>query len=126
MTRKRIINRVAYWQNRLGLLNWDIFIKFEKVSFKKHEEWGDGVAKVDTNSEYKFATIRFDTLQTKAVDDAIIIHELLHCLISPLMGMILANFKSEDKKREWADYFHEQIVSELERIIIRINRRKND
>ena len=120
MKRSQIIKRVTYWQNKMGLTNWDIEISFDKVPVKRRDEWGRGIASVDTNTTYKFATIRFYPEEVWAVEDSTIIHELLHCLLSPLVGMMQANFKSEKKRKDWLDYFHEQTISELERIICRM------
>lgn len=122
MTRKQIIKRCEYWQWKLGLVNWDVQVQFKKVKFKEREEWGRGVANIDTNSQYKFATIRFESSELDAVTDSMIIHEFLHCVLSPLMGMMRANFRSKDKRMAWLDYFHEQTVSELERIIWRLKK----
>ena len=116
MTKKQITKRTKFWQNKLGLTNWDVEALFEEFERDNDTPHATGVAMVECNSQYKYATIRYRISQLDQVNDAVILHELLHALTSPLIGFVRANKKAES----WLDYFDEQIVSELERIIMRI------
>ena len=126
MTKTAIRKRVEFWKNKLGLTNWDILITFKPTNYPKATEAFTGIAKTDCQSTYKLATMIFDPKQLRWVDDKVIIHELLHCLFSSLTGFARANFdyKKYNKSDNWLEYFEEQVVSEIERIIHRIDKKK--
>ena len=126
MTKAAIKNKVIYWQNKLGLINWDVCVQFQDPKYPHPTEAFTGIAKTLCNSTYKLATITFDPKQLKWVDDKVVIHELLHCLFSGLTSLARANFdyKKYNKSDSWLEYFEEQLVSELERIVHRLHKKK--
>lgn len=124
MTKDKIRKRVGYWMGELGLHNWRILVKFEKVRHPKEKKKGYrmiGVAVTDADSQYKDASITFRSDRLDQIDDETIIHELLHCLLSPLTGYIRSNLESK-KGELWLNYYDEQIISELSRVMIRIRK----
>lgn len=122
MTKDKIRKRVGYWMGELGLHNWRILVKFEKVRHPKEKSKPSrmiGVAVTSADPQYKDASITFRSDGLAHVDDEVIIHELLHCLTSNFRGYIIANVL-KSKQELWLDFYEEQLVSELSRIMIRI------
>ena len=126
MSRTEIRKKVKFWQDKLGLSNWDVLVEF-KGFFAPHEtEKFNGIAQADAEPRYKLATIRFHPQRLKQVTDGVIVHELLHCLMAELVGYINANENNKKKRAsDWLGYFNEQATSEIERIIMRIYGGKN-
>jgi hypothetical protein len=115
MKRSEIIKRTKYWQEKLGLKNWEILIKFEKLKQKSEGHLYE-LARCQPNSHYLQATINFLPSQLSLIRDEDIIHELLHCHTSELVGYLEANIK----KNAWGNYFEERLVSQLARIYLGI------
>ena len=120
--KEKIIKLVKIWQDRLGLVNWEISCRFQAIKYPKETEDYVGVAHVITNTEYKLATITFRPDKLALADDATICHELLHCMLGELVGYYKANIddKAHDKVEQWGSYYQEQLISELERVIMRM------
>lgn len=116
MKRKQIRSRTTYWQRKMGLDNWDIDVTFEKER-GAHKDSAT-VAYATTDSQYKLATINYIPTKEKYISDAEIVHELLHVTFAPLVGYARGNLKK--KERDWINYFNEQVVSDISRIILRI------
>lgn len=114
MTRKQIESATWEWKNYLGLQNWDIIIVWKKSKSKHADGDFKAIAKAVSNPQYKLATIYYDPKQRTEIDMGVIVHELLHCLMSPL---IVAAYEHNDPKIE---YFNEQITSEVERVVKRL------
>ena len=117
-TQKRIEKRVYYWQDKLGLKNWDIVVKFSNKY--KHPNQTDifrGLARTQSDSQYLMGNINFTPTMLKMVDDETIVHELLHCLMSETFGYFNSNYNKQGKN--WVEYYQENIISQLARIILR-------
>ena len=119
--RKKIIKRVEFWQSRMGMANWDIGITFENIKYAFETDQFKGVARTELESRYKIATIAFSIKELHLVDDNVIIHELLHCLLGEIIGYTRSNVDKEqhDKADDWIQYFEEKTISEIERILMR-------
>lgn len=122
MNRTNIVKRVKYWQEKMGLQNWEIDVNFDKNekfdSSVSSDGWQSLAAFVRANDQYKFATIYFNPKKTDNLDDSSIIHEMLHIVTSPLTNFAhaIANTRENDD----VTYFKEQITTDLERIISRL------
>lgn len=115
MTRKQIEKRVIFWQKELGLHNWDIEVFFDLKKKSKSETRNFiTAAHTDAHPEYKLGSISFNPKMLHTVNDETIIHELLHCLTSYLIGSAC------NKCINGMRYYNETITSELSRIILRI------
>lgn len=115
MTRKQIEQCTWKWKDFLGLKNWDIVIVWKKHKTKNTSSEFPAIAKIETQSQYKLATIYYNPDQRKNIDGNAILHELLHAILAPLIEAARENNEAK------LDYFHEQVTSELERIIMRLN-----
>ncbi len=127
MTKKQIKQRTKFWQKKMGLDNWDIVVVFKNWRWSKDEESFKGVARTQAESSYKIGTITFVPKYLNQIEDQVIIHELLHCLMSGFVGFCNANLdrKLNSKVDDWSTYFEEQTISELERVIYRLYKNKN-
>lgn len=123
MTKDKIRKRVGYWMGELGLHNWRMLVKFEKIKHPKEKKGYRlvGVAKTSADSQYKDAAITFRSDKLNLIDDETIIHELLHCLTSQFIGYMRSNLTNK-KGELWLEYYEEQLISELSRIMIRIKK----
>ena len=123
MTKTTIKKRVKYWQERLGMKNWDIVIHFEEIKKTKKSSFSTvGRAKID--NEYKLASFFFPPSQLDGVNDEVIVHEFVHCLLGQYDGYILANTPLKQKGERWLEYINEQTTTEIERIIMRLWRKE--
>lgn len=116
MTKSQITKRVKFFQEKFGLQNWDILVTFKKKKDPKKLGHLGELASNSVESTYLASTINFLPDCLSVVQDDTIIHELLHCLSSELMGYCKANTKGSDG---WLVYFEERMVSELTQILIR-------
>lgn len=123
MTKNQIAKRVNFWQEKMGLINWSITISFKDSKHPTETENFKGIARTSVQASYKMASIFFAPKYLQMVDDSVIVHELLHCLLGELIGYKYANVVPK-KGSDWLEYFEEQVVSELERIILRIYKAK--
>lgn len=116
MKKDKILKRLWVWQQALGLINWDIKVYFKKQpdskwATKEYEQ----IAKTTSHPQYKLGSIYFNPRILDQVDDNVIVHELLHCLMSPLIATACENSKDPES----VEYYNEMVVSELDRIITR-------
>src|SRR5690242_8475503 len=113
---KKVLKRLWIWQQAMGLVNWDIQVYFKRQGKSKYEtEEFEQVEKTISHPQYKMASIYFNPKNIDRIDDGVIVHELLHCLMSPLISTAVENSKDADS----VEYYNEMIVSELDRIITR-------
>ena len=126
MTKSTIIKKVDIWKKKLGLINWQISVDFHILKYPKNTESFVGIARTQCQATYKLATISFDPKKLPLVDNSVILHELLHCLFADLVGYSRANIdhKVHDKAEAWLEHFEEGLVSEIERIILRLHKSK--
>lgn len=117
MTRQQIIKRTSFWIDKLGLHNWSIYVEFKKPK-KSHYATKDfiEIASTTAHPQYKQAGIVFHPTKTNLIDDTTIVHELLHCLMSPLIAVATETSKDPES----VQYYNEMITSELDMIITRL------
>lgn len=119
--RDKVFKMVDKWQTKLGLDNWEVIVYFEDYG-KKNKKYKNSyysvVATTLTNHQYKLGSIYFNPKDLDIIDEGVVVHELLHLLISPLAETA----RKVSKNKEDADYFTEQLTSELERIILRVQK----
>jgi S-ribosylhomocysteine lyase LuxS involved in autoinducer biosynthesis len=121
-----IDKKITKWKNILGLINWDITVKFDKNiknSCKKEIKQGFSVnGSNETQIEYFSSILKFPN---KKISEETILHELCHCLTEEMCGYIRSNFAKEGSKDGlWLDYFNERLVTQIERILYRLNKQK--
>ncbi len=122
MTKKQIINRVTYWQNKLGLSNWRIKVTFQNFKRLADDDKYAAIAKTESNPTYLLADIYFKIEYLDVVDDPAIVHELLHLVLGDIVSYFVSNSKDLQEDPAWTNYFEEKTVATLERIITRINK----
>lgn len=121
MTRTQLCKLVDKWQDKMGLQNWEITIYFKDYSKNKYKNsYYSVMATTLSNHQYKLGSIYFNPKDLDIIDESVVVHELLHLLLSPLVETA----RKDKKNKDDADYFNEQIVSELERILMRVNKKK--
>ncbi len=125
MTQKEILKRVTYWQEKLGLINWEVSVAFEPVNYPKETDKFAGIAKTHVNTTYKIATVFFEPKFLKLVNDNIVVHELLHCLLGEFSGYTNTLHHKNQRDLDRMEHYEEQLVSEIERIILRMYRLRN-
>lgn len=122
MNRTNIVKRVKYWQEKMGLQNWEIDVNFDKNekfdSSVSSDGWQSLAAFVRANDQYKFATIYFNPKKIDTLDDSSIIHEMLHIVTSSLTNF--AHAIAKGRENDDVTYFKEQVTTDLERIISRL------
>ena len=123
MTKKRIVKRVQYWQKQLGLANWKINIEFKNYKTENKSDGWSTVACTATLPDYKEAVITFHPKRLRRVDDAVVIHEVVHVLTSEMYTFAFNNL-SLPEEQTGLNYYWEQQTSELERIIQRLYKRE--
>lgn len=124
MTRTDITKRVKYWQERLGMKNWDIVVHFEEIK-KPKKSYFSTVGRANIDTEYKLASFFFPPSQLAEVDDQVIVHEFVHCILAQYDGYISANTPLKKKGERWLEYINEQTTTEIERIITRLYRKES-
>lgn len=118
MTKKEATARVNYWVRLMGMDNFLLDVSFDKnktVHLNGMDQYE--AASSRTNPAYKISMINIDPrtlLKEKSMIDEVIVHELLHCLHSQYDAYLI----KEDRN---ADYFREQTVCELSRIVLRLH-----
>ncbi len=125
MTRSAIKKSVEYWKNKLGLVNWSVNVDFKPLNYPKATENFTGIARTECQSSYKLANIVFDSKMLGQVDSSVILHELTHCLFADLVGYARANIdhKEHNTAEAWLCHWEESVVTEIERIILRLHRK---
>ena len=96
---------VKLWQKRLGLSSWTIELEFSQI------EW---CADCAAYPEYLNAKIRFDT--GSDIDEATIIHELLHCHIEGLAHLAEKLAGTDERWKEMVRIEEERLATNLEKI----------
>ena len=120
MTKQKIISRTKYWQQKLGLHNWRISIWFENYKAPVDDDKYIAVAKTNCNPNYLLADITFRTSYLAKADDPVIVHELLHLVLSDVISYVWTNSKEIHEDDAWLKYFEEKTVTTIERIITRL------
>jgi hypothetical protein len=110
--------RLRYWQKKLLLSDWKITVLVGALD--EHDERAD----CDAKPHYKEGIIRLDPEKIPPLElDAFCVHELLHLVTWRLEALAEAWGRSESQyivARETA----ETVVTDLERIILNLTRRK--
>lgn len=122
MTKNQIIKETRKWAKILCCNEIDLRIVFKKFSKKEEIRYGtyETVAMTESNPYYMESTIFFNTSQLKLANRETIIHELLHIKLSELSGYLYANMEKQ-KADNWREYFEERFVSQMAKIISRLN-----
>lgn len=125
MTKTAIKRSVECWKNKLGLTNWSINIDFKPLNYPKATEHFTGIARTECQSSYKLANITFDSKMLHACDQSVVLHELIHCLFADLVGYSRANIdhKQHNTAEAWLCHWEESVVTEIERIILRLHKK---
>ena len=118
MKKQEIIDRVKYWQKRMGLENWVITVYFKIYDSSREDgEEFTSTAKTIVDHTYLLASIYIKPFNLKRIDDAVIVHELLHCVFAEFSEYAERN---NSQKESMVMYLEEKTVSVLERIFLRL------
>jgi hypothetical protein len=112
MTKHEIQIAIKKWQNILGLSNWNIVVQSKKDKNPK----GNFVTAMTTEAYPDYCTATIKAERPKIVEEADIVHELVHVLISELVEY---SYPVARNKRKWFDYMEERVVSQITQIIMR-------
>jgi hypothetical protein len=114
MTKNEITIAIKKWQNILGLNNWNIVVQSKKDKKPK----GNFVTAMTTEAYPDYCTATIKAERPKIVEEADIVHELTHVLISELVEYA---YPVARNKRKWFDYMEERVVSQITQIIMRLH-----
>ena len=114
-TRRAVKERVTHWRQRLGLDGWAFGLRFETDA--------DGtIAGCIAEPEYRQATLYFDLRQMHRDDlDHMVVHEMLHAVAWPLANVAQTLAGKDRAKLEWVRTMEEGLVTDLERIVLRLS-----
>lgn len=109
LSRDEVLSLVRAWQSRLRLGDWTIHVEFTKLD--------DHYANCSASPEYFEATIQFDP-ESSRVDEATIIHELLHCYTQGIAHVAEELAGSDAAIKEWVRIEEERLVTSLEHMVL--------
>jgi len=106
-----VIDKLTFWKRRLGLTNWTVVLDFTG----ENEEETLEAAKVEFASRYRHATIyvRPCALTGTLSIDEIICHELVHCLIGPLIELLHSAADGCLITKDTIEYFNEAVTVDV-------------
>lgn len=117
-TGKEIRQAVEYWRLALGLDGWNFTVQIGPIP--------DGhYGTADVQVPYKKAHLRFypkGMQENGETVDGMVVHEILHLVGEPLAAFALAKCKTDKDKQECED-LEEALVTELERLVLRLHKR---
>lgn len=104
------------WQEVIGLADWTIDIDFEPtLAWANSDDWGNAIV----TAEMRTAVIRIAPLDHADPDDPntpkldyLILHELMHCWVNPLMS-------ERDREERGMKILLEQAVDSLAQAVLK-------
>jgi hypothetical protein len=124
MTRSEIKRRVKFWQGAFFLQGW----KIEVVVVKQLTKWKrfsaestHPVAETAVHFQYLRATIEFMECFLHEVDDEVILHEVLHIVLSPMTQFSIDNMDSGTDLKFY-EMIEEQQIELLTRAIVKMKK----
>lgn len=117
-TGTEIRSAVAYWQNILGLEDWQVTVKVGRLP-----EGDYGSAAVD--EPYRKMLLRFwpkGMQEAREGPDELAIHELCHRFTDALTARALRLARTDRDTREIED-LEEALTTDIERLVLRLHKR---
>ena len=115
--KKHLLQRVRYWQEKLGLGEWALAVHVTAPQDRKVH------ATCEADHEYWEAVLEFDLDWIEPEDlDGYVVHELSHLLIAQLVHAADTLALGNRVVEEWVRTSMETAVVGIERAILRIHR----
>jgi hypothetical protein len=124
MTRSEIKRRVKFWQGAFFLQGWKIVVVVVKqlTKWKRFSaESTHPVAETAVHFQYLRATIEFMECFLHEVDDEVILHEVLHIVLSPMTQFSIDNMDSGTDLKFY-EMIEEQQIELLTRAIVKMKK----
>ena len=101
---------VEYWKSHLGLADWSIHVELQREALLGCPAWmlNGWRSKKATIYIYADAFLKYDTLKAKL--EYAIVHELLHCLLDPVLSI---EFEEQEPYLEQAIQTIAEILTQL-------------
>lgn len=119
MSKKQIKNKVKFWQDKMGLQNWDIAIVFDDFEGEEDARF-PAIAKTDAHPSYLLATISFKKSHLRDISEHTVIHELLHIVLSDVHSYMITSPRELLKNGNHAQHNIEKTIAVVERVISRL------
>jgi len=114
ITRRQVLALVAKWKPRLLLDSWDIGVKLTTTLDARVQ------ADCSCAPEYLDAVVRINpALVTPEELEAVIVHEMLHCLTWPLAELAEDAAGTDPATGKRVAAAHELLTSTLQRVVMR-------
>jgi len=108
---EKLTGYVREWQKRIGLAHWRVQVEFHE---KSH---GSGInGEVSVKSRYRDALIEVypEIMHNKRNWSNIMLHELVHVLISPILELLdKMRVTEEIVNASEIEYFHELVTTDI-------------